>query len=93
MITICGNSSVFVQMILLEESDYYSIFSNSERQEFLFLLFKHLCLGGAVCQYEDNVQPYLDTAKSLYKELIRSANVFKLVGFEFSKPKAVLYLL
>ncbi|XP_022098020.1 uncharacterized protein C11orf70 homolog isoform X2 [Acanthaster planci] len=58
------------KMLLVEESDYYSIFSDSERQEFLFLLFKHLCLGGEVCQYEDNIQSYLDTAKSIYKELI-----------------------
>ncbi|XP_038050790.1 cilia- and flagella-associated protein 300-like [Patiria miniata] len=58
------------KMLLVEDSDNYDIFSDSERQEFFFLLFQHLCLGGQVCQFEDDIKPYLDTAKSLYKELI-----------------------
>lgn len=33
-------------------------------------MFKHFCLGGQVCQYEDEIQPYLDVTKSVYKELI-----------------------
>ncbi len=37
---------------------------------FIFSLFKHFCLGGQVCQYEDEIQPYLDVTKSVYKELI-----------------------
>ena len=62
-----------LQMLLVGDSDNYNIYSESERAEFLFLLFKHLCLGGQVCQYEDNVQPYLDFTKLLYKDLIRQA--------------------
>ena len=58
-------------MLLLEDSDHYDIYSDTERDEFLFRLFKHVCLGGAVCQFEDVVQPYLDTTKALYKDLIR----------------------
>ncbi|XP_072180338.1 cilia- and flagella-associated protein 300-like [Diadema setosum] len=58
------------KMILLEDSDNYEIYSDTEREQFLFLLFQHLCLGGAVCQYEDSITPYLDTTKSLYKELV-----------------------
>ena len=60
-----------LQMLLLEDSDHYDGYSDSEREEFLFRLFKHVCLGGAVCQYEDTVQPYLDVTKSLYKDLVR----------------------
>ena len=55
----------------MEDSDLYDIFSEDDRSEFVFILLKHLCLGGAVCQYEDDIKPYLDTVKSLYKELIR----------------------
>ncbi|KAM9320435.1 cilia- and flagella-associated protein 300 [Gastrophryne carolinensis] len=58
------------KVLLLEDSERFDIFSPSDREEFLFLLFKHLCLGGAVCQYEDAINPYLDTTKSIYKELL-----------------------
>ncbi|XP_025965242.1 cilia- and flagella-associated protein 300 isoform X2 [Dromaius novaehollandiae] len=33
-------------------------------------LRKHLCLGGAVCQFEDVLGPYLETTKALYKDLV-----------------------
>ena len=58
-------------MLLVPDSDNYDMFSEEERNEFLFVLFRHLCLGGAVCQFEDTVQPYLDTTKAIYKDLIR----------------------
>ncbi|XP_056417520.1 cilia- and flagella-associated protein 300 [Hyla sarda] len=58
------------KVLLLEDSEKYEIFSPSDRQEFIFLLFKHLCLGGAVCQFEDTVDPYLEMTKSMYKELL-----------------------
>ncbi|XP_025965241.1 cilia- and flagella-associated protein 300 isoform X1 [Dromaius novaehollandiae] len=56
--------------LLLEDSDCYDLFSQSDRKEFLFCLFKHLCLGGAVCQFEDVLGPYLETTKALYKDLV-----------------------
>ncbi|XP_038674504.1 cilia- and flagella-associated protein 300 isoform X1 [Scyliorhinus canicula] len=58
------------QVLLLEESDKYQIFSNTEREEFVFRIFKHLCLGGVLCQFEDTVDPYLETTKAIYKELV-----------------------
>ncbi|XP_067890177.1 cilia- and flagella-associated protein 300 isoform X2 [Heterodontus francisci] len=58
------------QVLLLEDSDKYQIFSDTEREEFLFRIFKHLCLGGVLCQYEDMVDPYLETTKAVYKELV-----------------------
>ena len=39
------------QCLLMEESESYEIFSESDRDELLFKVFTHLCLGGAVCQY------------------------------------------
>ncbi|XP_018427469.1 PREDICTED: uncharacterized protein C11orf70 homolog, partial [Nanorana parkeri] len=59
------------KVLLVEDSDKFDIFSPSDREQFIFLLFKHLCLGGAVCQFEDVIDPYLDTTKSMYKELLR----------------------
>ncbi|KAL5004882.1 hypothetical protein ScPMuIL_018338 [Solemya velum] len=58
------------KMLLLDDSDNYCAFSDSDRDEFLFQLFKFVCLGGEVCQYEDSVEAYLNTTKQLYKDLI-----------------------
>ena len=55
----------------MEDSDNYDIYSTKERNEFIFRLFKHLCIGGVVCQYEDSIQSYIDVTKSIYKELVR----------------------
>ncbi|XP_034864671.1 cilia- and flagella-associated protein 300 isoform X1 [Mirounga angustirostris] len=58
------------KMLLVEDSEKYEVFSQPDREEFLFCLFKHLCLGGALCQYEDVLHPYLETTKLLYKDLV-----------------------
>ncbi|NP_001428194.1 cilia- and flagella-associated protein 300 isoform 4 [Homo sapiens] len=59
------------RVLLVEDSEKYEIFSQPDREEFLFCLFKHLCLGGALCQYEDVISPYLETTKLIYKDLVR----------------------
>uniref|UniRef100_A0A8C5QFY3 Cilia- and flagella-associated protein 300 n=1 Tax=Leptobrachium leishanense TaxID=445787 RepID=A0A8C5QFY3_9ANUR len=60
-----------LRKVLLQEAfDKYDIFSPSDREEFLFLLFKHLCLGGSLCQFEDTIDPYVETTKSIYKDLL-----------------------
>uniref|UniRef100_A0A670YBG2 Cilia- and flagella-associated protein 300 n=1 Tax=Pseudonaja textilis TaxID=8673 RepID=A0A670YBG2_PSETE len=58
------------KVLLLDDSDHYDLFSHLDREEFLFCIFKHLCLGGAFCQYEDDLSPYLETTKLLYKDLV-----------------------
>ncbi|XP_053313861.1 cilia- and flagella-associated protein 300 [Spea bombifrons] len=58
------------KVLVLEDFDKYDIFSQSDRGEFLFLLFKHLCLGGALCQFEDMIEPYIETTKCIYKDLL-----------------------
>jgi hypothetical protein len=55
----------------MEESEYYELYGEAEREEFLFRIFTHICVGGEVCQFEDIITPYLDASKSLYKELVR----------------------
>ncbi|XP_047461495.1 cilia- and flagella-associated protein 300 [Mugil cephalus] len=51
-------------------SEHYHAVGREEREEFLFCLFKHLCLGGELCQYEDTIDPYINTTKQIYKDLI-----------------------
>ncbi|TRY99638.1 hypothetical protein DNTS_004829, partial [Danionella cerebrum] len=42
-----------LRMLLLEEeSEHYHIISPSDRQEFLFRLFKHMVLGGELCHVQ-----------------------------------------
>ncbi|KAG7237826.1 hypothetical protein INR49_031839 [Caranx melampygus] len=58
------------QMLQEEDSEHYYLVGREERGEFLFRLFKHLCLGGELCQYEDTIDPYINTTKKVYKDLI-----------------------
>lgn len=58
-------------MLQEEDSEHYYVVGREERREFLFRLFKHLCFGGELCQYEDTIHPYISTTKQIYKDLIR----------------------
>jgi hypothetical protein len=40
------------------------------REELLFHLFRYLCVGGGMCQYEDVLQPYLEVTRALYRDLL-----------------------
>ncbi|XP_034401633.1 cilia- and flagella-associated protein 300 [Cyclopterus lumpus] len=58
------------QMLQEEDSEHHYVVGKEARGEFLFLLFKHLCVGGELCQYEDTIDPYISTTKHIYKDLI-----------------------
>lgn len=58
------------QLLLCDDSENAELYSEEEKAEFLWLIFQHLCLGGACCQFEDSLEPYLDTAKKIYKEML-----------------------
>lgn len=76
-LSICSDMrSVYVllccfQMLQEEDCEHYYLVGREERGEFLFRLFKHLCLGGELCQHEDTIDPYINTTKKVYKDLIR----------------------
>ena len=38
------------QMFLVEESEYYTLYNEEEKNEFLFKILQHLVLGGPVNQ-------------------------------------------
>ena len=67
-------SDLLRDMLLNEESENAALYGEEERAQFLFLVLKHLSLGGAMCQFEDKVTAYLTCAKRCYKELL---TVFK----------------
>jgi len=54
----------------VEDSEEYTTFTETERAEFIFHLFSRICIGGAVCQYEDYITKYMDITKGLYKDLV-----------------------
>lgn len=58
-------------MLLDEESEHASVYHNEEKNEFLFKLFKHFCIGGELCQHEDYVEPYINMSRNIYKDLIK----------------------
>ena len=54
------------------DENHETLFSDSEKAEFLFRVFSHLVLGGSMCQYEETLSPYEDVAKAVYKSLVRA---------------------
>lgn len=58
------------EVLLFEESEDFGIIDESVRAEFLFRIFEHLCIGGGMCQYEDEIDEYLEVVKGLYKDLV-----------------------
>ncbi|XP_043259099.1 cilia- and flagella-associated protein 300-like [Colletes gigas] len=58
-------------MLLDNECPEYNLYPKDEREEFIFRIFQMLVLGGVICQYEDVLDPYLNTTKVIYKDLIR----------------------
>ena len=61
---------MYRESLINEESEFYEIFNEEQRSQFIFQLFQLLCLGGSMCQYEDNVNVYLNTTKAIYKDII-----------------------
>jgi hypothetical protein len=41
-----------------------------ERQEFIFHIFTRCIVGGSMCQFDDQIEPYLEMTKSIYKDMI-----------------------
>ena len=62
--------------LLMPEEPCYHAFSSDDRKEFIFHVFKALCLGGRLCQFEDFVEPYMECTKLIYKDLVRWVQLF-----------------
>lgn len=61
---------MLTQMLVVEDSDHYCLFSEKDREQLLFKIFSNVCVGGGMSQFEDDVAPYLNATKSIYKELV-----------------------
>lgn len=48
----CQVSDKLREMLLDENSENAEIYESQEKEELLYCIFRHLCLGGAVNQFE-----------------------------------------
>jgi hypothetical protein len=53
-----------------EDENFEELRVDKYSNEFIFCLFKYLCLGGGLCQYDDRISEYLETTKTVYKDFI-----------------------
>jgi hypothetical protein len=63
------------ECISADDGDLEDMYSAAEKDEFLYRLLGHFVLGGSLCQYEDNLQPYIEAAKLVYKDLLTVSTV------------------
>lgn len=69
----CGEilvSDKLRKLLLDEASEEWELFSELERSELIFRIMKALAVGGGLNQYEDQMEPYLNMTKALYKDLV-----------------------
>ena len=58
------------EVLIMKESEVYSIYDETDRSELLFILLRLIVLGGHLNQYEDYLTPYRDVLRDLYKQLV-----------------------
>jgi len=58
------------RVLLDEDSEHYDIFPPAIRSDLLFLLLRHVAIGGGLNQYETSIHPYLAAVKSLARDLL-----------------------
>jgi len=63
-------NSILREVLFMEESELFDVYTKDERMEFLFRIFKHVVIGGATNQYEDMIDDYLKTVKVLYRDFL-----------------------
>ncbi|KAJ1456540.1 hypothetical protein M885DRAFT_517317 [Pelagophyceae sp. CCMP2097] len=53
-----------------DETPLEAAIGASDRRQLLYRLFALLNVGGAVCQHDLQIEPYLQTAKAMYRDLV-----------------------
>lgn len=48
------------EMLLCDESENSELYPPEERQELLWRVFEHICLGGPCCQFEVGMSKAMD---------------------------------
>jgi hypothetical protein len=58
------------QLFVDEACETWTLYSDDDRRELLFHIMRHLSLGGGINQYDDMLEPYLNTARAVYKDMV-----------------------
>ncbi|POM68054.1 Hypothetical protein PHPALM_15832 [Phytophthora palmivora] len=67
----CTASDLLTEMLVNPNSDNCDVFSDEDRQEFIFQLFSALVIGGgALRQADSRVQAYENVTRTLYRALV-----------------------
>ena len=53
-----------------EDGEHFAVFDEDMRRELLVQLFNLLVIGGVLNQYDDLIEPYRETLKEIYKEIV-----------------------
>lgn len=65
------------ELLINPESLKAHVFGEDDRKEFIFIIFKLLCIGGSMCQPDSISTRYIDVTKNAYKDMLtvyRDAN-------------------
>lgn len=54
-------------MLLNPESEYADLFSEEDREEFIYHIFKWVSVGGSMSQPDEVISPYIKITKALYR--------------------------
>lgn len=58
------------KMMVESDNDENNIFTNVERQEFIYHIFRSVVVGGSLAQADENIFSYISATKSIYKGLL-----------------------
>lgn len=64
------SGSMIREMVLNEDSEHALVYDEDEKDEFLFRVFRHLIVGGGMCQPEEYIDPYFRCTRELMKGLL-----------------------
>lgn len=60
----------FREALANADSEHADLYSPDERCELVFRVLRLVAVGGAMMQWEDEIGPYLDATRSIYRDLV-----------------------
>lgn len=57
-------------MVGEDDNDFFDVFDEGDKREFLYHIMWRLVTGGSLCQWDDEFEPYRDLTRSVYKDMV-----------------------
>jgi hypothetical protein len=64
------SGSMLREMALNEDSEHALVYDDDEKDEFLYRVFRHLIIGGGMCQPDESIEPYFRCTREIMKGLL-----------------------